>query len=224
MIATSVKPGEMRVSFREAKEESYRALRAGGYSWGISQTAGRLAGVAQVLWGTGVRAVAADASRWPRRTLTHRRRGTNIIVSTRGLSWAISGPPAVAAALGNPGCVVWLKGSPLGPELAAAVWDMVTPPGATVSWGSRTHGGWMRYHLADDGSLWQHIGSEPVSLPPQRSVSAFITASEAVTGDIALSVADRSTLMSDALRSGVSVATPEWEKLMSRARKFLVPE
>lgn len=224
MIATPVKPGEMRVSFREAKEESYRALRAGGYSWGISQTAGRLAGVAQVLWGTGVRAVATDASRWRKRTLTHRRRGNNIIVSTRGLSWAISGPPAVAAALGNPGCVVWLKGSPLGPELAAAVWDMATPPGATVSWGSRTHAGWTRYHLADEGSLWQHVGSEPEPLPPHRSVSAFITVSEAVTGDIALSLADRSTLMSDALHSGVSVAIPEWEKLMSRARKFLVPE
>ncbi len=47
MIQDAAVSRESKVSLREVKEESYRALRAIGYSWGQAQVAGRVAGVSQ---------------------------------------------------------------------------------------------------------------------------------------------------------------------------------
>jgi hypothetical protein len=63
-IMKAVGATDTRVSLREVKEETYRALRAAGYPWGEAQAAGRFVAQAELLWGTGVAMAVADAGRW----------------------------------------------------------------------------------------------------------------------------------------------------------------
>ena len=215
-----------RVSFREVKEESYRALRAGGYPWGVAQMAGRLAGVAQVVWGTGVGSVTSDAKRWMggKRLVTSHRMGSDVVVNSRGSSWLLSGPVAVTAALTTPGRVVWVKGEPLGPELAAVMWDMVTPPNVGLTWGAYSAGQWRVHHLTAQGDLLVSDASQPPGKPPGKSAKNFVTQSAAESGDVVFRAEDRTQLLTEALSLGVAVAAPTWEQLMTHSRKFLVPE
>lgn len=215
-----------RVSFREVKEESYRALRRAGYSWGMAQVAGRCAGVAQVLWGTGVAAVLRDATRWgvvarsPRSKTT----GDTVVISARGMSWAMVGPLAVAVALGNNRPVVWVRGAWAGKELATTVWDVASTRTEPVVWGTKSSNGWVGFQVTPAGDLFSsgvphaRIGATP------RGASWFVCAGEGVPGGLILSSSDRAAQVADAHREGVSIAETEWAALERLARKFLVPE
>jgi len=215
-----------RVSFREVKEESYRALRQAGYSWGMAQVAGRCAGVAQVLWGSGVSAVLRDANRWgvvarPPRSKTT---GDTVVISARGMSWAMVGPLAVAVALGNKRPVVWVRGALAGPELAATVWDLRSTTGESLVWGSKSSAGWAGFEVTPAGDLHSsgvphtRIGAAP------SGASWFVCAGEGEPGGVILSGSDKAAQLGDAHREGVSIAESEWAALERLARKFLVPE
>lgn len=215
-----------RVSFREVKEESYRALRQVGYSWGMAQVAGRCAGVAQVLWGSGVAAVLRDATRWgvvarpPRSTVT----GNSVVISARGMSWAMVGPLAVAVALGNQRPIVWVRGAPAGQELAATVWDLRSTGGESLAWGSKSSAGWAGFQVTSAGDLHSSgVEHTRMSAAP-FGASWFVCAGAGEPGAVILSGSDKAAQLGDAHREGVSIVESEWVALERLARKFLVPE
>lgn len=215
-----------RVSFREVKEESYRALRQVGYSWGMAQVAGRCAGVAQVLWGTGVSAVLRDATRWgvvarPPRSKTT---GDTVVISARGMSWAMVGPLAVAVALGNNRPVVWVRGALAGPELATTVWDVAATRTEPVMWGTKSATGWAGFQVTPAGDLYSsgvpdtRIGATPFG------ASWFVCSGEGEPGEAILSSSAKEAQLGTAHKEGVSIVESEWVALERLARKFLVPE
>lgn len=214
------------MSFREVKEESYRALRRAGYSWGMAQVAGRCAGVAQVVWGTGVSAVVRDATRCgvvarPPRSKTI---GDTVVISARGMSWAMVGPLAVAVALGKNRPVVWVRGAWAGPELAATVWDVASTRTEPVVWGTQSSTGWVGFQVTPAGDLLSsgvphaRIGAAP------RGASWFVCVGEGEPGEVIVSSTDKAAQLVDAHREGVSIAETDWAALERLARKFLVPE
>ena len=226
MTADTNAPAVARVSFREAKEESYRALRAAGYSWGTAQVAGRLAGVAQVFWETGIPAVTKDTHRWAaqRRPMRNKRDGDVVVLNPRGMSWAFSGPMATAVVVGNPRKVVWVRGKGVGAELVTAVWDMKTKVSQSVSWGYQTHSGWEGFHTTPAGELVKSHSVKPPSGQPSRGASWFMHVGDAGGGDLVMTTAERDRGLSDAYREGVRIDAHQWESLQRQARKFLVPE
>ena len=226
MTAGTPADSTVRVSFREVKEESYRALRAAGYSWGIAQTAGRLAGAAQVLWGTGISVVNRDASRWvaPRSLFGVRRGAEHILLNSRGLSWAVTGPFAVAAVLGNPATAAWVSGSKVGAEFAVAIWDMKIKISHTIAWGLHGRSGWEGFQLTPAGDLHQlHANTAPPGEAP-RGARWSLRVSEESAGNVVLSAIERDEKLSAAHRDGVAIEKREWRALQRRARKFLVAE
>lgn len=216
----------VRVSFRESKEDSYRALRQAGYSWGVAQVAGRCAGVAQVLFGTGVTAVLKDSSRFAagKRTAHHLSRADKVVISSRGMSWLTVGPIAVAAALSKSHPVVWVRGAKVGPELAAVIWDLKVSEGEAVVWGSRSKSGWDAFQVGQDGELCScEISADRIGDTPLWA-TWFVCLGGGKPKEIVLSVVSRESLVSQAHREGVSVDQSEWHQLEKLARKFLVPE
>lgn len=215
-----------RVSFREVKEESYRALRRAGYTWGVAQVAGRCAGVAQVLFGTGVAAVLNDALRMgvSRRTPRHSREADRIVISARGMSWATIGPLAVAAAVAKSNPVVWVRGPKVGPELAAVILDLKVSLGKPIVWGSKTPQGWTSFQIGIDGDVSSsnvssvRIGKAPVA------ASWFVCVGGGDPIAVIVSNLSRHAQILSAQREGVALAQSEWHKLERLARKFLVPE
>lgn len=218
--------GGVRVSFRETKEESYRALRQAGYAWGVAQVAGRCAGVAQVLFGTGVAAVLQDASRWgaAKRTARHVSKAERVVISARGMSWATVGPIAVAAALAKNQPVIWVRGSRVGPELAAVVWDLKVSSSEPIVWGSRTSGGWDGFQLGENGDVFSstvspnRIGKAPLA------ASWFVCLGGGQPGGVILTNQSKQAQVFAAQRQGVGIGNDEWHKLERLAKKFLVPE
>lgn len=216
----------VRVSFREVKEESYRALRQAGYAWGVAQVAGRCAGVAQVLFGTGVAAVLRDASRWgaAKRTARHVSRADKVVISARGMSWVTVGPIAVAAALAENHPVIWVRGSRVGPELAAVIWDLRVSSSEPIVWGSRTSGGWDGFQLGENGDVFSstvspnRIGKAPLA------ASWFVCLGGGEPAEVILTNQSKQDQVFAAQRQGVSMGDAEWHKLERLARRFLVPE
>jgi len=215
-----------RVSFREVKEESYRALRKAGYTWGVAQVAGRCAGVAQVLFGTGVAAVLHDTSRWgvAKRTARHNSQADRIVIAARGMSWATVGPLAVAAAVAKSRPVVWVRGPKVGPELAAVIWDLKVSLEEPIVWGSKTSGGWASFQVGKNGDVLSstvapaRIGRAPVA------ASWFVCVGGGEPVAVIVSNQSKQAKVFAAQREGVALGDSEWHKLERLARKFLVPE
>lgn len=216
----------VRVSFRETKEESYRALRQAGYTWGVAQVAGRCAGVAQVLFGTGVAAVLHDASRWgaAKRTARHISKANQVVISARGMSWATVGPIAVAAALAKNQPVIWVRGSSVGPELAAVIWDLRVSATEPIVWGSKTSSGWDAYQLGESGDVFASaVGADRIGKAPLRA-SWFVCLGGGEPGEVILSSKSKQAQVFTAQREGVAIENAPWQKLERLAKKFLVPE
>ena len=214
-----------RVSNREVKEESYRALRAAGYDWGRSTAAGRVVSAMQLVWGSGIRAVVSDVSRWPWRARTPKVTvgASDTSVTARGLSAALVGPTAVALAVGRPGRPVVVRGVGCGPDFAASVWDLGGPPYPAVWWGVRSAVGIDGWSVTEDGALWR--------LGPGGGAAGFgggkhwtMIAEVPPAGELELSAEERQGLVAEASSTGVRVTPREWNALMAKARKFLVPE
>ncbi len=225
---TAVMPthASVHVSFREAKEESYRALRAAGYSWGVAQLAGRLAGSAQVLWGDAISTVTRDASRWGvrNRPLRSRHTGNIVAILSRGSSWLMTAPVATAIVVGSPGKVAWVRGNGGGPELATALWDMDVELTQCLMWGRVTPSGWSGFHITPDGDLHRtEVTIPPPGKPPGRGWW-FVYLGDKPSGEVVLPRAERERKIYEAQQTGVRVSENHWSALHSRARKFLVPE
>lgn len=217
---------EVRVSFREVKEESYRALRQAGYAWGVSQVAGRCAGVAQVLFGTGVDAVLHDASRWgaAKRAAYHSSKADHVVISSRGMSWATVGPIAVAAALAKNQPVIWVRGSRVGPELAAVIWDLKVSSSEPIVWGSKTAGGWDGFQLGENGDVFSStVSPNRIGRVPLMA-SWFVCVGGGQPDAVFLTNQSKQDQVFAAHRQGVGMVPAEWNKLERLARKFLVPE
>lgn len=216
----------VRVSFREVKEESYRALRQAGYAWGVAQVAGRCAGVAQVLFGTGVAAVLRDASRWgaAKRPARHVSKADRVVISARGMSWATVGPIAVAAALAKNQPVIWVRGSRVGPELAAVIWDLRVSSPESIVWGSKTAGGWEGFQLGESGDVLSSIVSPNRIGKAPLLASWFVCLGGGEPNAVILTNQSKQDQVFAAQRQGVGMVPSEWNKLERLARKFLVPE
>lgn len=216
----------VRVSYREVKEESYRALRQAGYSWGIAQVAGRCAGMAQVLFGTGVQAIVKDAGRRgaQNRPARSRRRAGKVIIHARGMSWITVGPFAVATAVDDKRPVVWVRGPRVGPELATVIWDFKLNAETLVSWGSKIPGGWNAFELGPDGAIYastaplDRLGKTPFS------ASWFVCVGPSSPGAVLLPMAEKLASVAKAQLEGVSIGASDWRALETLSREFLVPE
>lgn len=218
-----------RVSLREVKEETYRALRAAGYPWGEAQAAGRLAAQAEVLWGTGVQMAAADASRWfvARRGMRMTSGSGGVrITDLRRTSALIVGNHAVSVALGRPGTSVRVRGGQGVVEVAAAVWDLQTS-GVPIVWGASTgRGGVITGFSVDDaGNLYGHDAiPEEFAGPSLGGREWFLRQAPLAGGRLLMATEHRLQCLSTAARHGVVVEPDAWSTLMQRSRKFLVAE
>jgi len=207
-----------RVSNREAKEETYRALRAKGYDWGRSQAAGRITDVLQVVWGAGLGLLLPVLRRawWQPRSSKVTGSGEALTCHSRGLGVALAGPTAVGLALAKPQNPLSVTGMPCTPHLAAAVWDLSLEPSDPVWWGVEHSGQLHGYCIDQSGNLHQ-IG--------EGSNEAGFRIGVGVVDDTAviLSAEQLRGKLTEALRGGVAVDPGQWNQLMSTARKFLVP-
>jgi len=226
-IMKAVGATDTRVSLREVKEETYRALRAAGYPWGEAQAAGRLVAQAELLWGTGVAMAVADAGRWfaSRRGLRMTTGSSGVrITDYRRSSDAIVGNHAVAVALGRPGTSVRVRGDGGGMEVATAVWDLQTA-GAPMVWG-RVRDGAIRGHSVDDeGNLYSHDTiAEEIAGPALGRREWFLLQVPLPGGRLLMATEHRQQCGVTAARHGLVVDPDMWTKLMRRSRKFLVAE
>jgi len=208
-----------KVSLREVVEESYRALRSVGYSWGQAQSAGRVAGMAQVLFGSGVQAVITDSKRpfAAKRLPVASVENSHGEIDARKTSFVTHGPMALAMALSGSSTQVHIKRSRASREIAAALWDIEDVPANQYFWG--VTGDDPSGYSVRSGSLYRHGSPEK----PGR-LSWSITSSNFSGGDLILSSEQRKTALETALRSGVEVNGKTWAALKKISWKFLVPE
>jgi len=223
MTQQTAEARESKVSLREVKEESYRALRAIGYTWGQAQVAGRVAGVSQVLWGTGISAIVLDADRFmaARRSPRVTSSQSNVRINAKGTKFPTFAPLAFALALGKPNTEIFFKGAALTKEFATALWDIEEDSTDTFFWGSQT-GGSSRHavgYSVTDGELYQH--GDPSSGSPK---TWSLSRQAMPAGKLVLSLQARQEAVAQSLRSGVVVDPFEWSALKKLSWKFLVPE
>ena len=223
MTPQTAETRESKVSLREVKEESYRALRAIGYTWGQAQVAGRVAGVSQVLWGTGISAIVSDGNRFlgarrlPRVTASE----PNVRINAKGTKYPTFAPLAFALALGKPNSEIHFKSAGLTKEFATALWDIEEESAGTFFWGSQTNGSSQNAvgYSVTEGALYQH--GDPSSTSPKTwSLSRQVMPA----GRLVLSLQARQEAIAQSLRSGVVVDPFEWSALKKLSWKFLVPE
>lgn len=204
---------EFRVSVRELREESYRALRARGYEWGQAQAASRIAAEAQVLWGNGLRAIEHDC----KRLLGKRRLPVSSdggLIANRGSSFAIWGPMAASLAVAHSPSAIKIKGVVCSETMATAFWDL--DEFSSWSWGD----GQCEFAIDSNGDL---IGKSASS--SNKTSVKIKKLSEAGSGfRVLLSAAERKQKLSDSLTSGVEVNSERWAALKKHSWKFLVPE
>ena len=223
MIQQTTEARESKVSLREVKEESYRALRAIGYTWGQAQVAGRVAGVSQVLWGTGISAIVSDGARFmgsrrlPRVTASE----PNVRINAKGTKYPTFAPLAFALALGKPNSEVHFKGANLTKEFATALWDIEEESTGTFFWGSLTKGSAKHAvgYSVTEGALYQH--GDPLSVSPK---TWLLSRQVMPAGKLLLPLQTRREAIEQSLRSGVVVDPFEWSALKKLSWKFLVPE
>lgn len=226
MKVTEITKNRSRVSLREVKEESYRALRQAGYSWGIAQAAGRCAGIAHVLFGTALEAIVSDASRLgvKKRKAKYDLKPGRVVIQARGMSWTTIGPLAVAAALADNAPVVWVRGPVVGPELAAVIWDLNLTTNQSIVWGSKHRDGWKAFQVGKDGDLNRSsVAIERIGKAP-FGAAWFVIVGAGQAQSVLLSRLTIQSSIQTAQREGVEIEGPTWHKIERLAREFLVPE
>lgn len=226
MKVAEISRNRSRVSLREVKEESYRALRQAGYSWGIAQAAGRCAGLAQVLFGTALEAIVRDASRFgvEKRKAEYDRKPNRVVIRARGMSWATVGPLAVAAALADEEPVIWVRGPVVGPELAAVIWDLKLTDNQAIVWGTKHRGGWNAFQVGKDGNIYRSsVAPERIGKVP-FGAAWFVMVGAGEPQSVFLSKLSIQNSLLTAHREGVEIQGPIWHKIEQLAREFLVPE
>jgi hypothetical protein len=218
----------VHVAVRELKEETYRALKWAGYSWGQSQSMGRMVGVAEIIWGSGISSGLADIKRRfiKQRSPSLTWSSSGVLVNTKGLSVPMAASFAVAISQSKPGLKVFVKGSDFGPEVATAVWDTKVHPDRIFSWGICRESGKNDYSVMPNGDLMMHERS--LSIDPSMSRDKklwFVTChEERISGDVIMEKKEQVNKMSGAWVQGVKVSKTEWEKLSAISMKYLVPE
>ena len=218
----------VHVAVREIKEESYRAMRSAGYSWGQSQSAGRIASVSEIFWGTGISQVISDVGRRfvTRRTPKVIRNSNEMLVNTRGVSTLMAASFAIALAQSQPGKKVFIKGSDFGPDVAAAVWDTKRVPNQTISWGSGDASETKDLSVLENGDFVSHLRHKTMTSTPKKYASLWfvICHSESISGNVVIGKKEKEERVNKALVSGLYVSRSKWEQLSSESFKFLVPE
>lgn len=218
----------VHVAVREIKEESYRALRWAGYSWGQSQSAGRIASVSEIIWGTGISSSISDVNRRfiTKRTLRVIQNPSEILVNTRGISTLMAASFAIALSQSQPGIKVFIKGSDFGPDVAAAVWDAKRKAGRTITWAQGEASGMRDLSVFDNGDLVSHTRHETMRSIPKKYVPLwFVTChAQPIKGDVVLGNKEREERVDKACIAGLDVSRGKWEQLTSKSFKFLVPE
>lgn len=218
----------VHVAVREIKEESYRALRWAGYSWGQAQSAGRISGVAEIIWGNGISAAVADANRVfvTKRTAKVIQNSNWVLLKTRGLSTTMAAAFAVAISQAQPGEKVFIKGSKFGPEVAAAVWDTKRKPQKIITWGNSNPKKSKDYSIIESDDLVIHSRLKSMESIPSKFQSLWfvICHEESPSGDVIMEKKEQAKMVSHALTHGVEVSKSQWAKLGAKSFKFLVPE
>lgn len=216
----------MHVSFREVKEESYRALRQAGLNWGQAQASGRITGVVEALWGSGVGQILSDIKpRMTSRKVSLKTTKSLIRLNTRGQSKVLGSLAAMAVLEANSLPIV-VRGTPFGPELAAALWDMNSASHYAVLWGQNVKGTLTAYCQKPDGDLIELGQSElSVFFPQLKNHDWWVMKSTAeFHGNVILSAETRNELLHAASQRGIAVNTKEWAQLKKKSTAFLVPE
>lgn len=218
----------VHVAVREIKEESYRALRWAGYSWGQAQSAGRISGVAEIIWGNGISAAVADAKRIfvTKRPVKVRQDSNSVLLNTRGLSTTMAAAFAVAISQSQPDEKVFVKGSNFGPEVAAAVWDIKRKPKKIITWGKSNPEKSQDLSVMENGDLVSHPRLKSMEAVPSkfRALWFVICHEESPSGDVIMEKKDQVHRVNQALTQGVEVSKSQWKKLGAQSYKFLVPE
>ena len=225
MTATIDTAQMWRVSNREVKEETYRALRAKGYDWGRAGAAGRITDLLQVIWGEGLSAIVPVLRRapWQARAVQVRGQAPTLHVDAKGLGVALAGPSIVALALGSPGATISVSGLPCGPALAAAVWDLGLEPATPVWWGVE-RGGQIDGYLVDSSGALHQVGAGCGQGSRRHTRRFSVGTGEQPTSAVVVGADRLRHKISEALRTGVAVTPNQWRALMAIAGKFLVPE
>lgn len=208
---------QTKVSLREVKEESYRALRFLGYSWGQAQVAGRVAGMAQVLWGTGITAILADSKRLlgsKRLPVTNSIDRNTIALRARGTQFTTFGPMAAALVMTGVNISVEVSQAEISKEFATSFWDLDLQ--TDVYWGS---GGSFAGYSLRSGDLYSH-GAAALGKGLRWQIGHGVV----TDGELVLSAEDRKDQISNSLRNGVVVDPVQWAALKKLSWKFLVPE
>lgn len=204
---------DFRVSVRELREESYRALRARGYEWGQAQAASRIAAEAQVLWGSGLSAIERECARFmgKRRVPISKAKG---VISNRGSSFVIWGPMAASLAVSHAPAVTTVKGVHCSETLAAVFWDL--DEFNSWSWGD----GQCQFAIDSKGNLIGRSGSgvKKTSIKIDKSLRSNSEFQVLLTAD------QRKQALRESLTNGVEVDTDSWTALKKQSWKFLVPE
>lgn len=216
----------MHVSFREVKEESYRALRKVGLNWGQAQASGRIAGLVEALWGTGISQILSDIKPLvASRKVSLKTTKGFIRLNTRGKSKVLGSLAAIAVFEASAFPIV-VRGTPFGPELAAALWDMNSASQYSVLWGQNVKGTLTAYCLNPDGDLIELAQSElSTSFPQLKNRDWWVMKStDVLQGNVIFSVDTRNELLDAAYQRGIAVNTKEWTQLKKKSTAFLVPE
>lgn len=202
-----------RVSVRELREESYRALRSRGYDWGQAQAASRLAAEAQVLWGSGLGAIEHECSR-----LLGKRRfpvsDSQGAIRNRGSSFTIWGPIAASLAISRADATTKVRGVLNSESLATAFWDF--DEFSTWSWGDSVN----KFAIDQMGNLISNSGTSS----SKSSISINKSMGNGSDFKVLLSVDERKQKLKDSLTNGVEVDSKKWSALKKHSWKFLVPE
>lgn len=205
---------DFRVSVRELREESYRALRSKGYNWGHAQMASRIASQAQVIWGTGLQAIEHECSRIGGRNRFPVSNG-RANIKNRGSSFAIWAPISASIAISHSESVVTIKGVDCPQELATGFWDLET----NISWTWENHNG-CKFGLDSLGNLF---GTASESKNKFR-VSVWQGFEQNDDCQLLLPVELRRQKLRLSLSEGVVVDAERWSALKKFSWKFLVPE
>lgn len=218
----------VHVAVREIKEETYRALRWAGYSWGQAQSAGRIATVSEIIWGNGITSTVSDVNRKLVRRRSSKLTQTHnaIVLNTRGVSTIMAAAFAVAISQSQPGTKVFVKGSHFGPDVAAAVWDTKYKSHNIITWGAGQSSGLEDLSVLENGDLVSHVRlNSMLSIPSKYNSLWFVICHpDSPSGTLVLGKQEQEDLIKKSLVDGLEVSQNNWIKLTSKSYKFLVAE
>lgn len=218
---------QMHVSFREVKEEGYRALRVAGFGWGQAQAGGRIAGTMEAIWGTGIRELINESSSLfkPRKVSVVNRNDVTLM-NTHRMSQILGASAAMALAEGDKSIPVVVRGTVFGPQLAAALWDMTFDPSFSTVWGQNVKGKVNAYCLSKRGDLLKVTSDVEIGKLSELKNRGWwlIKSSADFEGEIILSAETRRDLLLAATQRGVAVDDKEWDQLKKKSTAFLVAE